>query len=145
MNSRDNHNNSNSNRNRSSNTGHGSRSASNSRSNYVGRNTNSRGFSREQIQTNKNVSLPVQSSQTLPLANVSAYVHPSIPITNFPGLSPRDQEDLESFRIALRELTFNSRPVIEILTGMAKERSRNIAGPVSRTILDNLVFVRIIN
>ena len=59
-----------------------------------------------------------------------------------PNLSPRDQTDLDAFRIALKELTFNSRPIIEKLTQMAKERARNIPGPISRSILDNLVFVR---
>lgn len=59
-----------------------------------------------------------------------------------PNLSPRDQADLDTFRITLKELTFNSRPIIEKLTQMAKERARNIPGPISRSILDNLVFVR---
>lgn len=58
------------------------------------------------------------------------------------NLSPRDQADLDTFRVALKELTFNSRPIIEKLTLMAKERARSIPGPVSRSILDNLVFVR---
>ena len=58
-----------------------------------------------------------------------------------PVLSPKDQADLDVFRNALKELTFNSRPIIEKLTGMARERARTIPGPVSRTILDNLVFV----
>lgn len=57
------------------------------------------------------------------------------------NLSPRDQADLDTFRVALKELTFNSRPIIEKLTLMAKERARSIPGPVSRSILDNLVFV----
>lgn len=51
--------------------------------------------------------------------------------------------DLEDFKNALRELTFNSRPIIEKLTGMARELTRKgLSGQVSRTILDNLVFVR---
>jgi hypothetical protein len=58
-----------------------------------------------------------------------------------PALSPKDQADLDSFRAALKELTFNSRPIIEKLTAMARDRARTIPGPVSRTILDNLVFV----
>lgn len=53
-----------------------------------------------------------------------------------------DEADLENFKVALKELTFNSRPVIEKLTAMARERARSIPGQVSRTILDNLVFVR---
>lgn len=57
------------------------------------------------------------------------------------ALAPRDQADLDVFRAALKELTFNSRPIIEKLTAMAGERARTIPGPVSRTILDNLVFV----
>ena len=59
-----------------------------------------------------------------------------------PNLSPRDQADLDAFRIALKDLSFNSRPIIEKLTLMARERARSIPGPVSRSILDNLVFVR---
>lgn len=58
------------------------------------------------------------------------------------ALAPRDQAELDFFRAALKELTFNSRPVIEKLTAMARERARTIPGPISRTILDNLVFVR---
>ena len=61
-----------------------------------------------------------------------------------PNLSPKDQADLDGFRVALKELTFNSRPIIEQLTQMARERARSIPGPVSRSILDNLVFVRIL-
>lgn len=57
-------------------------------------------------------------------------------------LAPMDQADLDTFRLALKELTFNSRPIIEKLTTMARERARTIPGPVSRTILDNLVFVK---
>lgn len=58
------------------------------------------------------------------------------------SLNADDETDLESFKVALKELTFNSRPVIEKLTGMARERARSIPGQVSRSILDNLVFVR---
>lgn len=61
------------------------------------------------------------------------------------ALAPKDQADLDVFRSALKELTFNSRPIIEKLTAMARERARTIPGPVSRTILDNLVFVRNFN
>ena len=61
---------------------------------------------------------------------------------NIPALAPKDQADLDAFRLALKELTFNSRPIIEKLTAMARERARTIPGPVSRAILDNLVFVK---
>lgn len=61
------------------------------------------------------------------------------PSTN---LNPSEQNELESFKLALKELTFNSRPIIEKLTGMARERAKSIPGQISRTILDNLVFVR---
>ena len=60
---------------------------------------------------------------------------------NFTGLTLKDHTDLDTFKVALMELTFNSRPVIEKLTEMARERAKTIAGPISRTILDNLVFV----
>lgn len=66
-------------------------------------------------------------------------VQPQAPVLNLPL---RDQADLDTFRVALKELTFNSRPVIEKLTQMARERAKSIPGPVSRSILDNLVFVR---
>ena len=61
---------------------------------------------------------------------------------NIPALAPKDQADLDAFRLALKELTFNSRPIIEKLTAMARDRARTIPGPVSRAILDNLVFVK---
>jgi hypothetical protein len=56
----------------------------------------------------------------------------------------RDQQmDLDNFKTALKELTFNSRPIIEKLTGMARDMiKKNLSGQVSRAILDNLVFVR---
>lgn len=56
----------------------------------------------------------------------------------------RDQQmDLDNFKAALKELTFNSRPIIEKLTGMARDMiKKNLSGQVSRAILDNLVFVR---
>jgi hypothetical protein len=51
--------------------------------------------------------------------------------------------DLDNFKAALKELTFNSRPIIEKLTGMARDMiKKNLSGQVSRAILDNLVFVR---
>lgn len=112
------------------------------------RNVNSRsgGGRREQTSTrghndqhqlkynNHTQQLPQQQQQQPPPQQQQQYT---------PNLSQKDQADLDSFRIALKELTFNSRPIIEKLTQMAKERARNIPGPVSRSILDNLVFVRI--
>lgn len=61
--------------------------------------------------------------------------------TTSSNLNPTDHADLESFKAALKELTFNSRPIIEKLTGMARERARSIPGQVARAILDSLVFV----
>lgn len=103
-----------------------------SSSNYSNMNSNNRS------RTGRNFN-PNTSSHTGQQAHnhhANNQVHPS------GHLSVRDQADLESFRVALKELTFNSRPIIEKLTAMAKERARSIPGPISRTILDNLVFVR---
>lgn len=133
--SRDNSNNRNS-------TGHNSNSSnSSSRRNNANssnvrtstRNSNVRGFGNDHdIARVSNATVPISPPST------------SIPTTNFAGLSYRDRADLDSFRVALKELTFNSRPVIENLTGMAKERIKSIPGPISRTILDNLVFVSLL-
>ncbi len=58
-------------------------------------------------------------------------------------LSPDEAAALETYRVALRTLTFNSRPIIENLTAMARERAKIIPGPLARSTLDHLVTVSI--
>ena len=153
MNSRDNNN-------RNRNNGNSNRSGSGSTTRYNSNRRNStdrrsssnmRGFGSDNDTSSSSIGnvrgqgynshRNVQGQSSAPIQS-SPSTRP-IPIQKFSGLSPRDQDDLDSFRVALKELTFNSRPIIEKLTGMARERAKSIAGPVSRTILDNLVFVRI--
>ena len=68
-------------------------------------------------------------------------VHTQNSVNQFQFLAPADQNQLNNFKVALKDLTFNSRPIIENLTNLAKESSKTISGQISRTILDNLVFV----
>lgn len=112
-------------------------------SNRRSANRSVRGFGDENISSNRNQRGATHQGQIgfQPHPQQPPSIHQSIPITSFPGLSPSDQADLDTFRAALTELTFNSLPIIEKLTEMARERAKNIAGPISRTILDNLVFV----
>lgn len=95
------------------------------------KNNNARGSSGDRNNT-ATTRLHQAQSHNIPQPHAQAHA---------PVLAPKDQADLDAFRVALKELTFNSRPIIEKLTGMARERARTIPGPVSRTILDNLVFV----
>lgn len=56
-------------------------------------------------------------------------------------LSHEEMMSLEQYRAVLQTLTFNSRPIIENLTAMARDRARLISGPLSRATLDHLVMV----
>lgn len=56
-------------------------------------------------------------------------------------LSQEEMMSLEQYRAVLQTLTFNSRPIIENLTAMARDRARLIPGPLSRATLDHLVMV----
>ena len=95
-------------------------------------NNNTRGTSRGAGATSRHGNMSANRPPQNAHHQVPVHVH---------ALAPKDQADLDVFRAALKELTFNSRPIIEKLTAMARERARTIPGPVSRTILDNLVFV----
>ena len=90
---------------------------------------------------NHNNNRDKSSGRAGPVGTGKPREHQQAQNSNGPVLAPKDQADLDIFRASLKELTFNSRPIIEKLTVMAGERAKTISGPVSRTILDNLVFV----
>lgn len=112
----------------------------NSRGNRQNNNPRGRSSSASNNAAATSQNIPQRQAQSHNIPQAHAQSH-NIPQGHAPVLAPKDQADLDTFRAALKELTFNSRPIIEKLTGMARERARTIPGPVSRTILDNLVFV----
>lgn len=101
---------------------------------------NSRGH-KKNYNNNNNRRTSATFGTSPPLQVVHTQTQTQNSANQFQFLAPADQNELNNFKVALKDLTFNSRPIIENLTNLAKESSKTISGPISRTILDNLVFV----